>query len=343
MIEKLKELQKTRGFDFEGLDNFIDWADKVEPLLSISPKHEKEFQQARARAETCFRIKSFEDAYNNMNEAIGILNKAVTFLEMPQQSTEPTQQELEYPQKITWTWLVKHVEVKHWFFVGTALLAIFGAGITFGTSKFYQDYFKGKNPESSLSNKASPNTENSSNTSRSNKIVFVSSLKVKSDFGGVAVADTLCNNLASKAGFEGEFKAWLSDSHVGPATRFKKHNSKYTLPSGKLVAENIEQIISCSDKKKCLDFPINENESGMIVSKPSANSPENRVWSATDLRGHPLGNSCRNWSEQIPVPKNGLNNTVVSLGDPTSTGAYWTSSYSANCPDLELAFYCFEQ
>ena len=90
MIEKLKELQRTRSFDFEGLDNFIDWADKVEPLLSISPKHEKEFQKARTAAETCFRFSSFEDAHNNMDEAIGVLNKAVTFLETSKQSIKPT-------------------------------------------------------------------------------------------------------------------------------------------------------------------------------------------------------------------------------------------------------------
>lgn len=41
MIEKLKALQLKRGTDFRGLDAFEEWADKVEPLLSLSPKHER--------------------------------------------------------------------------------------------------------------------------------------------------------------------------------------------------------------------------------------------------------------------------------------------------------------
>ncbi|MCC2616305.1 hypothetical protein LJ739_08640 [Aestuariibacter halophilus] len=343
MIEKLKELQLERGVDFKGLDNFVDWADKVEPLLSLSPNHEKEFKKATLSAVTCYRIKSYKDALNNMDEAVGVLNKAITSLELSNQSTISTTSELEYPQKVTWVWLVKHVEVKHWFVLGATLLTIFGAGIKFGSSKFYQYYFKEKSEKPLISEPAvSENADSSGVSERKSKIVFVSSQKVKSDFGGVAVADTLCENLASRAGFNGEFKSWLSDSKVGPASRFKSHNNKYTLPSGKVVAENLEQITNCFDGN-CLSFPINENEHGMIVSKPTPNSAENRVWSATDVEGHPLGNSCKNWSEQLPMPISGPNNTVVSLGDPTSTGVNWTSSFSANCPELELAFYCFEQ
>lgn len=142
LIEKLKALQLKRGTDFKGLDNFEQWADEVEPLLSLSPKHECEFSQVRLRAVSCSRMRNDLGALNNMDEAIGVLNKAVTFLEIPKPEKSASPTELEYPSKITWPWLKKHVEVKHWFYIGGLVLTIFVAGIAFGNTKFYQEYIK---------------------------------------------------------------------------------------------------------------------------------------------------------------------------------------------------------
>jgi hypothetical protein len=50
--------------------------------------------------------------------------------------------ELEYPTKITWPWLKKHVEMKHWIYIVSLGLAIFVSGIAFGNTKFYQEYIK---------------------------------------------------------------------------------------------------------------------------------------------------------------------------------------------------------
>ncbi|MGK0270555.1 MAG: hypothetical protein ACI88H_001202 [Cocleimonas sp.] len=142
MIEKLKSLQLKRGTEFKDLDKFEQWADEVEPLLSLSPKHEGEFSNARLRAVTCQRMSNDLDALNNMDEAIGILNKAVTFLEIPKIKEESVSVELEYPTKITWPWLKKHVEMKHWIYIVSLGFAIFISGIAFGNTKFYQEYIK---------------------------------------------------------------------------------------------------------------------------------------------------------------------------------------------------------
>lgn len=179
---------------------------------------------------------------------------------------------------------------------------------------------------------------------KQNKIVFVTSEKRPANFGGLATADVICKNLARKAGYSGDFLAWLSDSNVGPSDRFKASSVEYVLPSTKRVAASMESILRCTSGMECLEHPINEHENGAPVEIPiNFNSPEHRIWTATTSRGRPVGNSCHNWSEAVGTPS-GANNTVVSLGDPRMTDLSWTQSYSVNCDTgLELAFYCFEQ
>ena len=78
-----------------------------------------------------------------MSEAVGVLNRAVTALELPKQKSEGVSLELKYPDKITWSWLKKHVEIKQWVYVASIAVAIFYAGISFGNSKLHHEYFKG--------------------------------------------------------------------------------------------------------------------------------------------------------------------------------------------------------
>jgi hypothetical protein len=142
LISKLKELQLERGADFTDFKDFEVWADQVEPLLSLSPKHEAEFSKAKLRAVTSFRMKSHKSTVYNTDEAIGVLNKAISFLEIPKSKECIVESELVYPDKITLPWLKKHIEVKQWIYVVGLLVSIFLAGVAFGDSKFYQDYFK---------------------------------------------------------------------------------------------------------------------------------------------------------------------------------------------------------
>ncbi|WP_371195003.1 hypothetical protein [Glaciecola sp. SC05] len=197
----------------------------------------------------------------------------------------------------------------------------------------------------SLSNTSNgeANLGKTSEAQKEDKYVFVSSQGVKADFGGLATADLICKNLASKAGLTGEYKAWLSDSNVGPADRFNINHLAYVLPSKKIVIDDFANIFNCKNPNNCLRTPINENENGIPVPRPQVNSPQNRVWTATQADGLPLGNSCKNWTSELGSPNSGPNNTVVTLGDPSSKGVSWTSSYSANCDELILSFYCFEQ
>jgi hypothetical protein len=74
-------------------------------------------------------------------------------------------------------------------------------------------------------------------------IVFISSQFLTGNMGGLAAADSLCQSLASLAGFAGTFKAWLSDSTQGPAARFT-HAGYYVRPDGVIVANTWSDLTS---------------------------------------------------------------------------------------------------
>ena len=147
-IEELEKHQKRRGYNFGSIENFEAWCDEVQPLLHFSQKHERVFEQAKSAALVTYRIGSKQDAVNNINEAIGIVNQAIVFGKTIKTASEleaGVQQEssgVAYPEKVTLLWLVKHVEVKHWLGAAVFIIAVFTAGIKVGNSAFYQDYFQ---------------------------------------------------------------------------------------------------------------------------------------------------------------------------------------------------------
>lgn len=149
LIEKLESLKKERGYQFSTIEEFELWCDDVEPLLSISSKHEREFVQAKSRAITCYRIGSYADYFNNMDEAIGALNRAIKFLEIRPNEDGEVPAELAYPEKVTIPWLLRHVEIKHWVALAGMAVAIFIAGVNLGSSSFYQSYFHSESSEES--------------------------------------------------------------------------------------------------------------------------------------------------------------------------------------------------
>lgn len=69
--------------------------------------------------------------------------------------TEPVQkQELEYPKKVTMSWLIKHVPIKLWGSAFLLILIVFGIGVGMGQSKLYNDMMNKLEPKES---KSTPN------------------------------------------------------------------------------------------------------------------------------------------------------------------------------------------
>jgi len=108
--------------------------------------------------------------------------------------------------------------------------------------------------------------ESSGNDITGKKVVFLTSTTHQGDFGGVADADIICNDLAAaNAELAGRhFKAWISDSTCSPINCFTKHhNIPYVLSNGDQIqiAENWGQLTNTT-----LEHALNIDEKGMLIN-----------------------------------------------------------------------------
>jgi len=131
------------------------------------------------------------------------------------------------------------------------------------------------------------------------KTVFISSQAYVGNLGGLSGADQLCQQLASRAGLTGTYKAWLADTIQGtPVTRWQPSAGPYRLRNGATVANSWNEIITTA---KILT-PINLDEFGRQVSLPP-HDPFSYIWVWT-----------------------GMHTTKDNTGQ-----VVWTASTTANC------------
>lgn len=159
------------------------------------------------------------------------------------------------------------------------------------------------------------------------KTVFVTSEAYAGDLGGLAGADGKCNALASLAGLEGTYKAWLSAATGSPAADFTKESIPYRLVDGTLIAESWAGLTDGT-----INHPIDLDEYGLPTAAVE-------VWSNTREDGTVFDRSnlstCLSWHDS-------------SAGDIGQTGRIdqpageWTSFNDRTCDQL-LPLYCFEQ
>ena len=112
------------------------------------------------------------------------------------------------------------------------------------------------------------------------KYIFTTTTHYTGNLGGIAGADTICNNTATAAGLGGTWKAWLSDSNTNAIDRIndvgpwyllngvKAFNNKVNLTTAPLVALNV-------------------NENGETF--------DNDVWTGTNVGGTKSGDNCYEW------------------------------------------------
>ncbi|UTW44507.1 NUDIX domain-containing protein [bacterium SCSIO 12696] len=142
LSEDLLRLRKDRvdGVPFETLIEFEEWADKVSPLLYFDTALKSSFEQSIISAKVTYRMGNKADSTASMNEAIGILNQAIVISENAvKQECDAQKKELLPPEKITISWLLDHVEVKHWVGVATIVASIFTAGMAFSGAGVYKN------------------------------------------------------------------------------------------------------------------------------------------------------------------------------------------------------------
>ena len=75
------------------------------------------------------------------------------------------------------------------------------------------------------------------------RIAFVTSTVHQGNLGGLAGADTICNNLAQQAGLPGTYLAWLSGADASPSERFAKTKLAYVGTDGLLIANGYADLI----------------------------------------------------------------------------------------------------
>ena len=152
--------------------------------------------------------------------------------------------------------------------------------------------------------------------------VFVSSTTKTGNLGGIAGADTFCNQLATAASLGGTYRAWLSVSGADAIDHITASGPWY-LVTGEIVAADKATLTS-----GVLSHLIDKTEKG--ATPPLA---EDRTWTATGANGRYVGPDCTSWTGA----GSGLS------GEARNTNANkWTDLLAEGCGQVNRV-YCFEQ
>jgi hypothetical protein len=161
------------------------------------------------------------------------------------------------------------------------------------------------------------------------KRVFIASRTMAAaGFGGLAVADAVCQTLADARGLAGTFRAWLSDSRATVEARLAHATQPYRLLDGTLVATD---WIDLTDG--FLAHAIDIYDDGTAV--PAGVIHE--VWTGTVASGAGSPATCMDWSNRGDLPPHAL------IGLSSQVDLRWTSAYVQYCNRTDVRVYCFEQ
>ena len=163
------------------------------------------------------------------------------------------------------------------------------------------------------------------------RFVFVSSSTHQGNFGGVAEADIICNDLAATAGLPGLYKAWLADSDAGsaPASTFFQAPGPYKLPDGTQVADDWADL---TDETLINAINVDENGSGGISSLVWTNVNSDGTITTPTVDGH-----CDGWTLAGPAFMD-----LGADGSSTFNDTKWTEGDFQGCNE-SLRLYCFGQ
>ncbi len=175
------------------------------------------------------------------------------------------------------------------------------------------------------------------------KLVFVSSVGHNGNFGGIAGADSFCQQRAAAAGLSGTYKAWLSAGTVstGPASRFTKSSIPYALVDGTIIANNWADLTDGA-----INVPLNLTEFGKVPTTGTL------IWSYTRIDGTPglFGNPnhtcyggdchCKSWTT-TETQGSPIQGSAFALRDKSNDD--WTDYSFANACGGEYSLYCFQQ
>ena len=155
--------------------------------------------------------------------------------------------------------------------------------------------------------------------------VFVTSLPVNGNLGGLSGADATCGTVAATADLPGEFVAFLSDFNNDAADRITADGPWHlagTFPLGK-VADNKADLLDGS-----IDTPINVGESGQSI-------PGVIVWTGSGADGTYSGQACSNWTD-------GTAASISNVGANVFSDSQWANWAQGACNTVGVRLYCFQ-
>ena len=150
--------------------------------------------------------------------------------------------------------------------------------------------------------------------------IFISSIDIEGDFGGMRKADLICRDLAKKAGLEGIWIALLSDSKTDMRERINRQGRVLNI-MGEVVAENVGQLFTGDTKA----VAFTEKKLRLEGLPP--------VWTGSSPDGRGDGFHCGDWTLAT-----GSDPGTQGLGNKGGTD--WLTYYVADDCDFSGHLYC---
>ena len=149
------------------------------------------------------------------------------------------------------------------------------------------------------------------------KTIFITEQGFKGDFGGLTMADALCQEEAefpSSIVPQGKYLAWLSDDKSSPRDRLADFSNPIVLPDGTVVADSCDDLTDGS-----IQHAINMTASGESFGALSA-------WTGTKGDGThmSLSTSCYGWTKA----QQGIRGIT---GSTLAVDHTWTNYQSRTC------------
>lgn len=152
------------------------------------------------------------------------------------------------------------------------------------------------------------------------RTVFMTSVRVPGNFGGVAIADGICQAAADAVDLDGVFLAWLSGGDVSPSNRFDRLGW-FELVDGTRIASDWSDLTDGT-----IYSAISLTESGGTPALLS-------VWTGTNADGTAAPQRCGEWT---------LSSGTGVFGSGSSTDSSWSNDAFSSCISSS-SLICVEQ
>jgi hypothetical protein len=161
------------------------------------------------------------------------------------------------------------------------------------------------------------------------KIVFVTSTDYSGNLGSLGGADGKCQNLATFAGLQGTFQAWLSQAGSVVASNFVASSGPYVLVDGTPIAADWAGLTSGTLLH------------GITLSEQRTDRSGVGVWTGTNTSGLRYGEDCDHWRTDVDV----FNGIAYNGGEGYSAASDYTwTQFRPSLPcSNRRALYCFQR